>query len=227
MSAQQKQQQTKKGEHTGSPLQANANRDAVIPTERSDEGSRKTTTRYLPCGRYDKYDENVRADQYVCPTKQQQYNNWANTPVRPYKQTEIMAKKQPKNNEYRQKNEAFIQALRDGEEELLEISQGVLVKILKSGDGDRCPRSGNVVTVNYKGSFINGRVFDSSYERGYPEAFRLSDLIVGWQIALTQMKVGDHWIVYIPWEVGYGSRANGPIPAYSTLIFEMELVAIM
>ena len=120
-----------------------------------------------------------------------------------------------------------MQALRDGEEELLEISQGVLVKILKSGDGDRCPRTGNVVTVNYKGSLINGKTFDSSYERGYPEAFRLNDLIVGWQIALTQMHVGDHWMVYIPWEVGYGSRANGNIPAYSTLIFEIELVAIM
>mgnify|MGYP003526128322 FL=1 len=80
---------------------------------------------------------------------------------------------------------------------------------------------------NYKGSLINGKVFDSSYDRGYPEAFRLSDLIVGWQIALTQMRTGDHWMVYIPWEVGYGSRANGNIPAYSTLIFEMELVAIM
>lgn len=132
-----------------------------------------------------------------------------------------------KNPEYKQKNEAFMQALRDGEEELLEISQGVLVKILKSGDGDRCPRAGNVVTVNYKGSLISGKVFDSSYERGYPEAFRLSDLIVGWQIALTQMHIGDHWIVYIPWEVGYGTRANGNIPAYSTLVFEMELVAIM
>ena len=132
-----------------------------------------------------------------------------------------------KNNEYKLKNEAFMQALRDGEEELFEISQGVLVKILKSGEGDRMPRSGNVVTVNYKGSLINGRVFDSSYERGYPEAFRVSDLIVGWQIALTQMHVGDHWIVYIPYQVGYGTRASGPIPAYSTLIFEMELVAIM
>ncbi|MBQ5752356.1 MAG: FKBP-type peptidyl-prolyl cis-trans isomerase [Bacteroidaceae bacterium] len=132
-----------------------------------------------------------------------------------------------KNNEYKLKNEAFMQALRDGEEELFEISQGVLVKILKSGEGDRTPRSGNVVTVNYKGSLINGRVFDSSYERGYPEAFRVSDLIVGWQIALTQMHVGDHWIVYIPYQVGYGTRASGPIPAYSTLIFEMELVAIM
>lgn len=63
-----------------------------------------------------------------------------------------------KNPEYKQKNEAFIQALRDGEEELFEISQGVLVKILKSGSGERTPRPGNVVTVNYKGSLINGKV---------------------------------------------------------------------
>ena len=132
-----------------------------------------------------------------------------------------------KNPEYKQKNEAFMQALHDGEEELFEISQGVLVKILKSGDGDRTPRTNNVVTVHYKGSLINGKVFDNSWERGYPEAFRLSDLIVGWQIALTQMHVGDHWIVYIPYDKGYGTRASGPIPAYSTLIFEMELVAIM
>ena len=138
-----------------------------------------------------------------------------------------MAKKQPKNPEYKLKNEAFMQALRDGEEELFEISKGVLIKIIEKGDGDRSPRANNVVTVHYKGSLISGKVFDNSWERGYPEAFRLSDLIVGWQIALTQMHVGDHWMVYIPWEVGYGSRANGNIPAYSTLIFEMELVAIM
>lgn len=137
----------------------------------------------------------------------------------------IMAK--IKNNEYRLKNEAFMQALRDGEEELFEISQGVLVKILKRGEGERSPHAGNVVTVHYTGSLINGKVFDSSRERGYPEAFRVSDLITGWQIALTQMHVGDHWIVYIPYEVGYGTRANGPIPACSTLIFDMELVAIM
>lgn len=132
-----------------------------------------------------------------------------------------------RNNEYKARNEAFLQALRDGEEELFEISQGVLVKILKQGNGDRCPRAGNVVTVHYKGSLINGKVFDSSYERGYPEAFRLGDLILGWQIALTQMHVGDHWIVYIPYQAGYGTRDSGPIPAYSTLIFEMELVSIM
>ena len=147
-------------------------------------------------------------------------------PPKRKKQKKTMAKK-IKNNEYKLKNEAFMQALRDGEEELFEISQGVLVKILKQGEGERCPRGGNVVTVHYKGSLINGRVFDNSWERGYPEAFRLSDLIVGWQIALTQMHVGDHWMIYIPYELGYGTRASGPIPAYSTLIFEVKLVAIM
>lgn len=132
-----------------------------------------------------------------------------------------------RNNEYRQRNEAFMQALRDGEEELFEISKGVLVKIIEKGEGDRCPRANNVVTVHYKGSLINGKVFDNSWERGYPEAFRLNDLILGWQIALTQMHVGDHWIVYIPYEAGYGTRGSGSIPGYSTLIFEMKLVAIM
>lgn len=125
------------------------------------------------------------------------------------------------------RNEAFLQALRDGEEELYEISQGVLCKIIKSGTGDKNPRGNNVITVHYKGSLINGKVFDSSYERGYPEAFRLNELITGWQIALTQMRVGDHWIVYIPQEVGYGSKGSGSIPGYSTLIFEMELMGIM
>ncbi len=137
-----------------------------------------------------------------------------------------MAKK-AKNNEYRTRNEEFLQALRNSEEEFYEISQGVLCKIVKSGTSERSPRGNNVVTVHYKGSLINGKVFDSSYERGYPEAFRLGELITGWQIALTQMHVGDHWIVYIPWEVGYGKKGNGNIPGYSTLVFEMELIAIM
>ena len=137
-----------------------------------------------------------------------------------------MAKKKG-NNEYKLRNEAFLQALRDGDEELYEISQGVLCKIIKSGTGDKTPRGNNVVTVHYKGSLINGKVFDSSYERGYPEAFRLNELITGWQIALTQMHVGDKWIVYIPQEVGYGRQGSGSIPGYSTLIFEMELMGIM
>lgn len=59
-----------------------------------------------------------------------------------------------------------------------------------------------------------------------PEAFRLNEVIEGWQIALQKMRVGDHWIVYIPYNMGYGTRTSGPIPAFSTLIFEVQLLGI-
>lgn len=57
-----------------------------------------------------------------------------------------------------------------------------------------------------------------------PEAFRLNQVIEGWQLALQEMRVGDRWIIYIPYNFGYGNRASGPIPAFSTLIFEVELL---
>ena len=100
-------------------------------------------------------------------------------------------------------------------------------KVIKSGKSNVRPRAGNVVTVHYKGTLINGKEFDSSYKRKCPEAFRVRDLIVGFQVALTQMTIGDHWIVYIPCEQGYGMRATGNIPGGSTLIFEIELLGVM
>lgn len=63
-------------------------------------------------------------------------------------------------------------------------------------------------------------------KRNCPEAFRLNEVIEGWQIALQKMRVGDHWIVYIPYNMGYGTRTSGPIPAFSTLIFEVQLLGI-
>ena len=62
--------------------------------------------------------------------------------------------------------------------------------------------------------------------RNCPEAFRLNEVIEGWQIALLRMHPGSRWIVYIPYTMGYGTRTSGPIPAYSTLIFEVELLNI-
>jgi len=82
------------------------------------------------------------------------------------------------------------------------------------------------VSVHYRGTLIDGKEFDNSYKRNCPEAFRLCDVIDGWQIALQQMRVGDKWIIYIPSEMGYGSKASGPIPANSTLVFEVELLGI-
>ncbi|MBR2300557.1 MAG: FKBP-type peptidyl-prolyl cis-trans isomerase [Bacteroidaceae bacterium] len=131
-----------------------------------------------------------------------------------------------KNEAYKERNEAFLAEVKY-REGVKEISQGVLYEIIRQGEGNKHPALHNVVTVHYRGTLINGKEFDNSRKRGYPEAFRLSDLILGWQIALTQMRIGDCWRVYIPQELGYGKRASGPIPGYSTLIFEMELVAIM
>ena len=88
------------------------------------------------------------------------------------------------------------------------------------------PNRENVVSVHYKGTLINGREFDNSWKRGCPEAFRLNQVIEGWQLALQEMRVGDRWIIYIPYSLGYGNRASGPIPAFSTLIFEVELLGI-
>jgi peptidylprolyl isomerase len=82
------------------------------------------------------------------------------------------------------------------------------------------------VSVHYRGTLIDGKEFDNSYKRNYPEAFRLCDVIDGWQIALQQMHVGDKWVIYIPHEMGYGSKACAGIPACSTLIFEVELLGI-
>lgn len=123
-------------------------------------------------------------------------------------------------------NEAFM--LEKGMEAgVRELRGGVLYEVLSEGaDGPKAgPRS--VVTCHYKGSLISGRTFDDSFARKCPEAFRVNDLISGFQIALVNMRVGDRWRVYIPWEKGYGNRGVGTqIPGYSTLVFEIQLIAI-
>ena len=133
-----------------------------------------------------------------------------------------MAKKE----EQRAKNEAYMLAKAE-EPQIKRLDGGVLYEVIASGDAGRCPTAASVVTLHYRGKLINGREFDNSYKRNCPEAMRVTDLIEGFGIALQSMHIGDHWIVYIPYQLGYGTRDSGPIPAYSTLIFEMELVAIM
>lgn len=134
--------------------------------------------------------------------------------------------KKPKTKgQWQLRNEEFMQEI-SKEAEVLELGNGVFYKKLSSGSSDVHPQQFSVVTCHYKGSLINDKVFDSSYDRGYPEAFRCRDLIPGFTSALIHMTVGDHWIVYIPYDQGYGTRNNGPIPAFSTLIFEIELISI-
>ena len=126
---------------------------------------------------------------------------------------------------YKNKNIEFLKEL-SIQEGINSLPCGIYYKVLETGDGKVSPTVRSIVSVHYRGTLIDGKEFDNSYKRNCPEAFRLCDVIDGWQIALQQMHVGDKWMIYIPFEMGYGSKASGPIPANSTLIFEVELLGI-
>ena len=126
---------------------------------------------------------------------------------------------------YKQKNIQFLKDL-SAEEGIMSLPRGIYYKVLEQGNGSTSPTVRSIVSVHYRGTLIDGQEFDTSYKRNCPEAFRLCDVIDGWQLALQQMHVGDKWIIYIPYELGYGSKACAGIPAFSTLIFEVELLGI-
>lgn len=135
-------------------------------------------------------------------------------------------KKANKKELYKQQQEQFMSEISQ-QEGVKELRAGVYFKVLEEGTGTDNPGPRSIVTCHYKGSLISGKVFDSSFERNCPEAFRVNELISGFQIALVNMHIGDHWLVYIPSEMGYGPRGAGSdIPGNSALIFEIKLIAI-
>lgn len=125
---------------------------------------------------------------------------------------------------YRQENEEYLRQ-KASEPGVFPLSAGLLYEVMESGEG-ASPTLGNIVSVYYKGMLTNGKVFDDNTAQGYPDAFRLNDLIDGWKIALTRMHVGDKWRIYIPSHLGYGAIATVGIPKHSTLIFEIKLTGI-
>ncbi|MDR0977316.1 MAG: FKBP-type peptidyl-prolyl cis-trans isomerase [Prevotellaceae bacterium] len=103
---------------------------------------------------------------------------------------------------------------------------GLQYKIITAGKG-AIPVATDRVSVNYKGTLIDGTEFDSSYKNNKPAIFRADQVIPGWTEALTMMPVGSKWELYIPQDLAYGSReASTQIKPFSTLIFEVELVGI-
>ncbi|RJG47757.1 FKBP-type peptidyl-prolyl cis-trans isomerase [Motilimonas pumila] len=103
---------------------------------------------------------------------------------------------------------------------------GLQYKVLKAGIGSSHPKSNSKVTVHYHGTLINGEVFDSSLDRGEPATFRLNQVIPGWTEGVQLMVVGEKTRFFIPSNLAYGSRAAGKIAPGSTLIFDIELIAI-
>lgn len=127
--------------------------------------------------------------------------------------------------EYAQANKAWLEA-KAKEDGVKPLPKGMYYKVISVGSNDgKHPTKRSVVTVHYTGRTIDGKQFDSSLG-GVPVAFRLNELIEGWIIALQHMCIGDKWEIYIPSELGYGKYSQLGIPAYSTLIFELELCSI-
>ena len=109
--------------------------------------------------------------------------------------------------------------------EIKTTASGLQYEVLEKGEGD-LPNENSDVTVHYKGTLVSGDVFDSSLERGQPISFNLQGVIPGWTEGLQLMPKGAKYRFHIPYELGYGGRAAGKIPSYSTLVFEVELFGI-
>jgi FKBP-type peptidyl-prolyl cis-trans isomerase FklB len=109
---------------------------------------------------------------------------------------------------------------------VLPESGGIQYKILKAGDGPK-PTDKDNVEVNYKGMLINGKEFDSSYQRKQTATIPVSKIIPGWKSVLLNMPVGSKWEVVIPPDQAYGVKGRAPsIEPNSTLIFEIELLGV-
>ncbi len=122
--------------------------------------------------------------------------------------------------------EAFLadNAKRD---EVTVTDTGLQYEVLATGEGAK-PTADSTVRTHYHGTFINGDVFDSSVDRGQPAEFPVSGVIPGWTEALQLMTEGSKWRLYVPYGLAYGEQGSqGAIPPYSTLVFDVELLAIV
>jgi len=117
-------------------------------------------------------------------------------------------------------------ALNSMKEGVVSLPSGLQYKILKEGTG-AIPKSTDKVVTHYVGTLVNGTKFDSSYDRGQPATFGVTQVIKGWVEALQLMPVGSKWELYIPHQLAYGERGQGSIPPYSALIFQIELLDIV
>ena len=140
-------------------------------------------------------------------------------------QTYAMAEMKKKAKENEKTSEEFL-ARNKAKAGVITTSSGLQYKVISNGTGPK-PAPGQKVKVNYTGKLIDGKVFDSSVQRGQPAEFNVSEVIPGWTEALTMMNVGSKWELYIPPKLGYGEQGNQSIPGNSVLIFEVELLGVM
>ncbi|HEX4880069.1 MAG TPA: FKBP-type peptidyl-prolyl cis-trans isomerase [Limnobacter sp.] len=107
------------------------------------------------------------------------------------------------------------------------LPSGVKITFKQRGNGSEKPKPTSTVTVHYEGTFLDGKVFDSSIRRGETISFPLNRVISAWTQALCEMVVGDRAVIFCPSATAYGSRGAGPIPPNTDLIFDVELFEIV
>ncbi|MEW7991948.1 MAG: FKBP-type peptidyl-prolyl cis-trans isomerase [Candidatus Thiodiazotropha sp.] len=119
------------------------------------------------------------------------------------------------------KGRAFLEANAQ-KEGIVTLENGLQYRVIEAGSGNS-PTAEQTVEVNYRGRLIDGTEFDSSYSRGKPAQFKLNGVVPGFKEALTRMKPGAKWEVYMPAELAYGKKGAGrSIGPNETLIFEIE-----
>ncbi|OUR86715.1 peptidylprolyl isomerase [Gammaproteobacteria bacterium 42_54_T18] len=107
------------------------------------------------------------------------------------------------------------------------LESGLQYEILTAGDGEK-PVAASTVRTHYHGTLLDGTVFDSSYDRGEPAEFPVNGVIAGWTEALQLMPVGSKWRLTVPYGLAYGEQgAGGAIGPFATLVFDVELLAIV
>jgi len=141
-------------------------------------------------------------------------------------QNDVREKMQAKSKEEgaanRKDGDTFL-AMNKTKDGVVTLPSGLQYKILKEGTGPK-PTATDTVACNYKGTFIDGKEFDSS--KGEPVSFPVNGVIKGWTEALQLMPVGSKWQLVIPGDLAYGDAGRPGIPPASTLVFEVELVSI-
>lgn len=111
-------------------------------------------------------------------------------------------------------------------DKVVTLPSGLQYKVLTEGKGAK-PKATDTVSVDYEGTLVNGKVFDSSYQRGQPVSFPVNGVIKGWTEALQLMPEGSTWMLYIPAKLAYGEQAPSPlIGPNSTLVFKVHLISI-
>lgn len=119
----------------------------------------------------------------------------------------------------------FLQKNRD-KKGIVILDNGLQYEVLQKGNGE-IPTKNDMVSVNFKGQFTDGTVFDNTFENNSPVTFAVNKSIEAWQIMLTQMQVGEKRKLYVPPELAYGSKGSGEVIKPNTvLIYELELVEI-